>query len=93
MREVIKYRCKDCEKEITIPKQVYNLMLQKGESLPERCEACRKKHEEIRKEIKCPYFQVKLESESNFTDFDYYKSAYTFHGDRPRQTDTVEPDS
>jgi len=97
MREVITYTCKDwqkekdCQREIVIPKPVYELMLQRGESLPERCEHCRKKHLEGIAEIKAPYFQVELESEDNLTTFDYYESAYTSHGDRQRRPGKVEP--
>lgn len=93
MREIIKYRCKDCQEEIIIPKPVYELMLQRGESLPERCEECRQAHSKKIKEIKSPYFQVELEPEVNFASFDYYESAYTSHGDRRRHSEEVKPDS
>lgn len=86
MKRIIRrYKCKDCQKEMIIPEQVYKLMAERGESLPERCDECKKSHKEkVIKQVKCPYFQIERESEKNFTPFDYYKSAYTFHGDRPR---------
>jgi HrpA-like RNA helicase len=60
-------------------------MVERGESLPERCKTCSENHRKEQKRITIPYFQAKLESESNFTVFDYYQSAYTFHGNRPRR--------
>jgi HrpA-like RNA helicase len=94
MGELIRYKCKErgCSKEVVVPRAVYELMLERGESLPERCEECRERHLKEIMEIKCPYFQVELESEDNFTTFDYYLSAYTSHGNRPRQPAKLEPD-
>jgi HrpA-like RNA helicase len=88
----IRFRCKDCKKEVAISTRVFKLMLEKGESLPERCEECRKKHKKAIKEIKIPYFQAQPEDESKFTDFDYILSAYTPHGERNRRLEEAKPD-
>ena len=88
----IRFRCKDCENEVAISARVFKLMLEKGESLPERCEKCRRKHKKATKEIKIPYFQAQPEDESKFTDFDYILSAYTAHGERNRRLVEAKPD-
>jgi HrpA-like RNA helicase len=66
-------------------------MLEKGQSLPERCEQHREQHRKETKKIKCPYFQV--EPAFDISAFDYYKAAYTPHGERPKVKKDATPDS
>jgi hypothetical protein len=58
----IRRKCKDCDKDVVVSEKAYQLMLERGESLPERCDVCRLAHASIRRPIKCPYFQPQLES-------------------------------
>jgi len=66
-------------------------MAEKGESLPERCDNCREKHsQQLKEEIKCPYFQIDLQTPGLV--FDFYQSLYTSHGERPRVPAEVKPE-
>ena len=94
----IRYRCKDhekrrdCKEWVVISKRVFELMQERGESLPERCDTCRSKHKVEVSEIKHPYFQV--DSEDTFvSSFSFFQSAFTPHGERDRRREERKPDT
>jgi HrpA-like RNA helicase len=77
----IRYICKDCGKEFKISKEVYNLMSERGESIPERCKEHRKSHKEDVRDIELPYFWMEPK-ETLFMNFGLSKDSHTFHGER-----------
>lgn len=87
----IKFRCKDCKNEVIIPKKVFDLMKERGESLPERCDICRKEHKVKTSEIKHPYFQVDPDNPS-VSSFNFFESAFTSHGNRDHRREEKKQD-
>ena len=96
----IRYRCKDsgkhadCQGTIVIARDVYRLMAERGESLPERCPICSKKHRTDKRETRQHYFQQTVNlSADHIPKVRFVGSAFTPHGDRQRTEDLVEADA
>ena len=96
----IRYRCKDsgkyddCACTIIIAEDVYRLMAERGESLPERCPSCSKKHRAEKRETRQHYFQQAVSlSADRIPKVRFVGSAFTAHGERQRTEDLVEPDA
>jgi len=77
----IRYICKDCGEEFKFSKEVYDLMSERGESIPERCKKHRKDHKKDVRDIELPYFGIEPE-EMLFMNFSLSNDSYTFHGER-----------
>jgi HrpA-like RNA helicase len=94
----ISYRCKDfgkyedCLGEIVISRKVYSLMAEKGESLPERCKNCRKKHHLDKGQTKQSYFQPMMNVDPNISRTAFIQAAFTSHGERKRIDQLKVPD-
>lgn len=96
----LRYRCKDfgkyedCLEEIVISEKVYRLMAEKGESLPERCENCKKSHRSGKRETKQSYFRQSTHLVlDNLAKTEFLKKSLTTRGERKRNEDLIEPDS
>lgn len=98
MGKEYKYKCKDfgkyegCKGEVVISAKVLKLMLEKGESMPERCENCKEKHRIGKRETRQTYFHVDLAMDEVISTFNYCAAAYTPHHDRNRQEVLHKPD-
>jgi len=100
MADELRYQCKDigkyldCKGEVVISKEIAELMLEKGESLPERCENCSKKHRQGKKETRQSYFQQAMDlTLSGVKKSSFLVSGFTSHGDRKRKEEFIQPDS
>lgn len=100
MGKEIRYPCKDvgkypdCKGEIVISRRVYDLMAERGESLPERCENCRKKHRLEKRETRQNYYRQDISLPlRNVTKSSFLATSYTSHGHRKRKEEPIEPDS
>lgn len=81
MAKELSYRCKSCQNTIVISTKVLEYMTEKGESLPERCDNCRRNRKKDKREIRINYFR-QLPSLENMTSSFYSRSNYASHGDR-----------
>lgn len=100
MGDELSYQCKDvgkypdCKGKIVISKKVLGLMLEKGESKPERCENCQKKHKAGKRETRQGYFQQDFNPMAvNASRSMFIAGAYTAHNGRQEKLDFIEPDS
>ncbi|MDP2629776.1 MAG: helicase-related protein [Candidatus Harrisonbacteria bacterium] len=94
-----KYLCKDfgkyddCNQFITVNKEVYKLMAERGESLPERCENCQKSHSTGKREIRQNYFQQTFNhSLKGIIKSGFVESSFTGHGNREKTEMPTKPD-
>ncbi len=81
MTKELSYRCKSCQNTVVISTKVLEYMTEKGESLPERCDKCRKGRQKDKREIRINYFR-QLPSRQIMIPSLYCRSNYTSHGDR-----------
>jgi len=100
MGNELRYQCKDigkysdCKGEIVIARKVYELMSEKGESLPERCENCRKKHQQEKRETRQNYFQQTINlALGDISRSGFLANSFTAHNDRKRNEKFIKPDS
>ena len=82
--------CKTCGQVFRYDESSYLLLAEKGESKPERCSECRKRHAKIITNLKVPYFPFK-EAES-YADFNLFPAGYTDHGERVLPEEEMEED-
>ncbi len=81
MTKELSYRCKSCQNMVVISTKVLEYMTEKGESLPERCDKCRKSRRKDKREIRISYFR-QLPSRRVMIPSLYCRSNYASHGDR-----------
>ena len=100
MGNEIKYRCKDfgknseCKGEVIISKRVHRLMAERGESLPERCDTCRKMHRSGKRETRQSYIPKDINLPlSKVSRFNFSAVAFTPHKDRNQTQCFIKPDS
>jgi HrpA-like RNA helicase len=83
----------DCKGEIIISERVLELMVEKGESEPERCENCQKKHRADKRETRQSYFSQAMIAYGRSAKANHVSSAYTSHGDRKEKREFIAPDT
>jgi len=99
MAKEMKYRCKDngknkdCLGDVVISEDVYRMMSEKGESLPERCANCRKSHQGGKRETRQSYIAKDIKLPFRKTNrFDFSGVAFTPHENRNKKEEVTEPD-
>jgi HrpA-like RNA helicase len=90
--ESVMYQCKICGKPFSYASLSIRLRLEEGESEPERCAECRKKHGgEVQKSLHIP-FAVGMDQQSNSASrFVLPAGAQTTHGERKRELKQQAP--